>query len=293
VRAEIRLAIIRLTGDVVFTYHYRMLYLGCYLLLILAMYFSAGSWPNVGVIFVAQLAAMAPSYTWLMIKQKRLMASSTESGGANGIWKEVWKVSSSERLNRGLQFSVGLVERPLLLGASGLAFVGSYDLLMRLMMIVSALPGALNQPMLAMLAHDAARGGSGRKFESTIRRTKLVTAASASVGVLAAMLAFTFFHEAIFGVTSLISPRLAILIAVSSGVNVLTAPTNAMFMARGIVWPCNLKATVEILGVAAACIGGWLWESGQIFITLRYAFLLVGAAGLLVVERTERKWHYA
>jgi hypothetical protein len=294
VKAEVRLTILRISGDVACTYHFRICYLLLYLIIIGTIYIVVKDWTHVWVIFFAQLGALLPVYLWLGRYFREHISPDdgkvTQEGEARYLaaWREIRITSSAERLNRVVQFTVGLIERPLLLATSGLAFVGSYDLVMRLMLIASAVPGALNQPLLSMLVHDKVRSGEQRKFTGTLRNTKLVTFASASIGSGIAIGAFLLFHQTIFGVVSLVPPGLGVFIAVTSGVNVLTASSTALLISNGIVWPCNVKGVGELVSVIGGAIAAWRWQAPEVFIYVRYLFVLIGALFLLIMEQTIR-----
>jgi hypothetical protein len=146
----------------------------------------------------------------------------------------------------------------------------------------------LNQPLLSMLVHDKVRSGEQRKFTGTLRNTKLVTFASASIGSGIAIGAFLLFHQTIFGVVSLVPPGLGVFIAVTSGVNVLTASSTALLISNGIVWPCNVKGVGELVSVIGGAIAAWRWQAPEVFIYVRYLFVLIGALFLLIMEQTIR-----
>lgn len=291
VRAEIRAALVRAAGFVTDTYRIRALYLFSFLLLVLAMFLAIDSWSGVWLVCYAQLAAGLIYFLLLKGRLERALprprpdSAGKQAGLSASLWSEAWRVSAPERFNRLVQLVSAAVERPLLVATAGLALVGSYDLLLRLMLLVSAIPGALSQPLLAMLAHDSVRPPGARRFPVALGLTYAVGATSAALGLLVAAVLWTFFHEALFGVPSRIPQWVGLLVASVTAVNVLTAPWASALLAAGRVRLLNVKVLVEAVGVVVgAAAAGWL-GSGLLFIVIRYAALGLAAVGFLLVMR--------
>jgi hypothetical protein len=178
---------------------------------------------------------------------------------------------------------MGAVERPLLIATAGLAMVTSYDLLMRLVLLVSAVPGALNHPLLAMLAYDSVRESSQRKFTLALRVTKIASVACALGGLVLCMLLWGGFHQKLFGVPSHIPIGVGILVAVVAAINIQTAPESAALTAEGIVWPINTKLYFEVAGIIAGGILAFWLRNGLLFIVIRYCTLGLSATGFLLL----------
>ncbi len=135
-----------------------------------------------------------------------------------------------------------------------------------------------------MLSHDAARKHADAKFPHALRLTKIVSIGSAGLGFCIAMILFAFFHENIFGVSTIVPMYLAFLMALASGVNVLTASGAAVLLSKGIIWPANTKSLIEFVGVFAGLIISIAKSDGLYFLTCRYGFLFLSAIYFLFVE---------
>lgn len=291
---EIRLSILRLKGFIEYTYKVRIGYLVCYLLFVTLFYFTIPVWGGVGLLFVAQLISAFAFFLVVVIHQRSSRPnnqilnnlSTLQKQEVDLLWSNIFKISAPERFNKILQFINGLIERPMIAAMGGLALVGSFDLMMRLMIIVSAIPGALNQPLLSMLSHDLVRQKSERRFHQALRLTRLISLVTALLGLVVSLIIFSQFHQRIFGVLSLIPMSVFVVIAFSTALNVLTASGSALFISQGIIWPCNWKVAIEGIGIALGVTLGLIFGSVFLFVIFRYSFLLLAALFLLIVERT-------
>lgn len=290
---EMRLSLLRIMGLIRFTYQIRITYLMCYLLLVFFFYAGIPIWKNLYLIFIAQFTSAVFCFLIVLVRL-RLLESGWNRIAANQsrdpmedfftLLPAIWRISSAERFNKLLQFIVGMIERPMIVALGGVALVGSFDLMMRLMIIVSAIPGALNQPLLSMLTHDLSRKGAERKFPLALRLTRVISTVTAFVGFFIAIALFANFHERIFGVPSMVPLTVFAVIAVSTAVNVLTATGSAVFISQGIVWPNNWKVAIEGFGVIFGVALGYLFGDVYVFLICRYAFLLLAAIFLLILE---------
>jgi len=295
-RAETRAALLRVSGAVVTSYWLKAFQYVVYLSLVFALYRAFPVWSGFWVLCYAQAVAAYIQYvTVARCLSRRMPAAepvrhhSTGSVEATDFWAEASRLSSPERLNRVIQLVVGAMERPLLLATTGLAIVTSYDLLLRLMLLVSAVPAALSQPLLAMLSHDAVRDAPSRTFSSGLRLTRIVSAVCAFAGLIVALALWMYFHSALFGMPSRIPAVVAVVIAVVAAVNVLTAPGTAALLAEGIVGPIMAKTYVEAAGTVIGGIAAWLLRDGLAFIVVRNAAIGVGAIGFLIAEERRRR----
>jgi O-antigen/teichoic acid export membrane protein len=288
--SEVHAAVVRLSVNVVAPYVARFLYLVAYLGLTVALYYGIPNWPGIEILSYIQLLCALPYYLFL----RRLAATPHRQLGVPGrdpchetdaIWKEAWRVSSPERFNRVLQLIAGLVERPLILAMSGAALVASYDLLSRLTLVVSAVPGALSQPLLSMLSHDRARSEKDRRFTGALYVTRAVGMVTAAVGIIVATVLWLGFHERIFGVPSLLSTQLGLLVLCIAGLNVLTAPGVAVQVAEGVTWPINMKMAIEAIGVVVGAAAAFWSNDGLLFVALRNCAIGVGALVFLLITK--------
>jgi hypothetical protein len=291
-RADIRAALLRVSGAIVESYILRGLYLVVYLTTVVALYYFVDRWNGIALVCYAQLLAAVVYYTFIKNSLGRHLVASSLSKGESAasadtanFWKEAWRVSSPERLNRVIQLTVSAIERPLLIVTAGLAMVTSYDLLMRLLMFVSAVPGALSQPLQAMLLHDSVRPQSSRRFPMALRLTKIVGALCAVAGLIVAVVILVFFHQALFHVPSRLPLFVGVLLAVVAAVNVQTAPGSAALLAKGVVGPISRKLYVETSGVVLGFIAALWLRDGLVFIVVRNAALGLSAVGFLLAEK--------
>jgi hypothetical protein len=293
IRAEIRSDMLQVSGAVVTCYVFRSLYLVTYLSTVCIFYYSIKTWSGVWLLCYAQLLAsciyynvanLSLKHTWSMLVPI-LGEPPLPMSARPAFWAEVWRVSSPERINRIIQLIMGAVERPLLIATAGFSMVTSYDLLMRLVMIVSAVPGALNDPLLAMLSHDSVRESPNRKFPLALRLTRVISAACALAGLIVSMVLWRFFHIALFRVSSRIPFGVGLLIAVVAAVNVQTASGAAVLVSKGIVGPIKAKLYAEAVGIVAGALAAWWLRNGLLFIAIRYCALGLSAIGFLLAER--------
>lgn len=290
--SEIKVSVIRVAGYIRESYYLKLLYLITYFLTVLICFSFLNSRAGIWILCFAQLVA-ATLYFYFCVyilsnKINWFRVSDNKSGdiepNLSDFWRNMWKISSPERFNRFLQLFVGLVERPLLVLTAGLATVGSYDLLLRITLLVSALPSALNQPLLSMILHDSVRSNETKKFLQAIDLTKILSFILSSLGLLIASVVIVFFHKTIFGVASHIPISIAILIVSVAAINVLTASGSALFVAHGVIWPCNLKIAIELVGTLAAIFFAFYFFDGILFIVIRSLALGVSACVFLVIE---------
>jgi len=291
IRADVRAEMLRVSGAVVGSYVFRGLYLVVYLSIVVAFYSWIRVWHGVWLLCYAQLLASCIYYLaiWSSLRRRRSRLSPSLDntafvGAKTDFWAEAWRVSSPERLNRMIQLVMGAVERPLLIATAGLAMVTSYDLLMRLVIFVSAVPGALNDPLLAMLAHDSVRESPDRKFPLALRLTRIASAVCAVAGLVVSLVLWGFFHVALFRVPSRIPLGVGILIAVVAAVNVQTASGSAVLVSKGIVGPLKAKLYTEVGGIIIGGVAAWWLRNGLLFIAIRYCALGLSAIGFLIAE---------
>ena len=86
---------------------------------------------------------------------------------------------------------------------------------------------------------------------------RIVSYISAFIGVITACVFIAFFHERIFGIVSSIPLGTALMMAITTGVNVLTASGTAVLLANQVIWPCNIKSLIELFGIIVGAFYGW------------------------------------
>lgn len=294
--SEIRASVARAAGHVTTTYWIRLASLAVYLLVVSGLFLRFNTWPGVSFIFVGQFASSVVRYLLNDLVFRRVLSSAAHATppvgatlepyalDAHSAWREAWRVSTPERFNRIIQLVTGFIERPLLVATAGLAFVGSYDLFLRLTLLVSALPGALSEPVVAMLSHDAARPDGQKRFRGALLLARVMNFGFAFLGVGVALALFLGFYSLIFGVQSRIPIELGVLIVIATGMNAITAPGVGAMMARGVVWPCNAKLAIEAVGLAAGVTVGLVAHSGVLFVAFRYLSLVAASASFVAIE---------
>lgn len=291
---EVRLSLLRLSGLIKFTYQIRIAFLLLYLLCVVVLYVMFPVWSGLHLIFIMQFLSVILCFLIVTKKLRRVEEKYNkilpdsilaDHKKPSSPIREIWHFSAPERLNKILQFAVGVVERPMIVAVGGLVLVGSFDLMMRLMLIVSAVPGALNQPLLSMLSHDLARNVRQQKFPLALRFTRVVSYTTAAIGLFIAVALFVNFHERIFGVPSIIPLGIFFLVAISTAVNVLTATASAVFISQGIIWPSYCKVAIEGVGIITGLIMGLVFNNAYLFLIFRYIFLLFSAIFFLIVEK--------
>lgn len=291
-RADIRAALLRVSGSIKESYVLR----GIYLLTFLGSIWSASHyiahWNGVVVVFYAQLSASLVYYCSVALLLKRrldipVLLCMVPSGkvAQPACWRGAWYLSSPERLGRGVQLIAGAIERPLLLITGGLAVVTSYDLLMRLTLLVTAIPGAISQPLLAMLVHDSTVQSTEGKYSLALPLTRLISLTCAILGLVVAVVLFAGYHQQLFHIRSRIPLLIGVLVAVVAGINAQTAPGSASQIARGIVGPSKMKLYIEGGGLMLGGVCAFLLHNGFIFIVVRNCALGFAAVIFLVSEK--------
>lgn len=286
--AEIRAALLRAAGQLLISYWIKTTSLISYVLALAVFFVALEEWPGVSIVFVAQcLSSVVALYlihrvcarASLIGKHEDLAPSLAVNGKLEfeNNWGEVWRVSAPERLNRVIQLVVGFIERPLLVATIGFTFLTSYDLFLRLLLLVSAVPSALSAPLLAMLAHDAARTGGDRRFDGALGLATGLNFALTILGVGVALTFFLVFHDLAFGVKSQISIPLGLLLIASAAINVLTAPGTAALTALGVVRPSTIKLSIEGVGMVIGICAALLAHDGVVFIMIRAVALIASA----------------
>lgn len=295
--SEIRASLVRAAGRVTVTYAIKTASLITYVLVVFVFFLEFRTWLGVVFVFVGQFASSVASYALNDIVSRRVLAEAERNAplddshvscrakaGAHFAWREAWRVSGPERFNRIIQLATGFIERPLLVATAGLAFVGSYDLFMRLTLLVTALPGALSAPVVAMLSHDASRPENERRFHGALAFARYLNFGFAFLGFGIALTAYLGFYSFFFGVPSRIPTPVGILIFVAAAVNAVTGPGYAAMTARGRIWPCNVKLSVEAVGLIAGGVTAFSMHSGLVFVAARYLSLVVAAIGFVAIE---------
>ena len=292
--SEIRSALIRAAGHLLVSYVIKIASLLTYLLATAFFFFSINEWPGVSIVFAAQCLSSVVAFYWVRRECKRSSLIGKCEGAAPSLatnrklelettWREVWRVSGPERLNRVIQLVVGFVERPLLVATIGFTFLTSYDLFLRLLLLVSAVPSALSAPLLAMLAHDAARKDGDRRFDGALGLATGLNIGLTILGVAVALTLFLGFHDLVFGIQSQIAVPLGLLLIAAAAINVLTAPGTAALTAQGVVWPSTVKLSIEGVGMVIGICAALLAHDGVLFIMVRSVALIVSAVFFLLI----------
>lgn len=287
---DIYAALIRVSGRIFYTYLLRIGYLLLYLAITVALYLFLPKWDGVWLLCYAQLLASIP-YAFML--WHRFQAQAEMRHGAEisqnldkdlvRIWKESWRISTPERLNRVLQLIAGAIERPLMIATTGAALVTSYDLLIRLSLIVSALPAAINQPLLAMLSHDRVRHERDQRFLGAEIFTRIIGAFLALSGLIIAFILWRYFHVALFSIDSQIPVGVALLVFSVTAINVLTAPGVTVCMVQDNVGPVNVKMTIEFLGIFLGSLLA-IWKmNGLLFVIVRN--IAIGFSALIFMRQ--------
>ena len=285
--ADVLATLLRVDGNLEYTYASRIAYQIAWIGGVGILYWLFPHWNGVIFLTAAQLCA-AVIYAVLIarglvqrkgavIPRRRLWCAVTRSRA----WRRAWRLSGPERGVRILGAMLTLGERSFLMALGAGAVLGSYDLLLRIAAIISAVPAALAQPLLSMLASDAKRSDGGQAYGNAHRYTMRVTAWLALPGLVAATLVWTLFAEALFGVTPELPLPLALCVFIAAAVNVQTASGVAVATINGTTGIIGRKVYLEAAGVVVAAIIGYLAGSALWFLAIRYA-ANASAAGLFL-----------
>lgn len=291
--AELSSGLIRVTGCVEYTYVLRIGYLFLFLFIVFLLYFFSSHWSGIWILCAAQLAATIPYAYFMLRRLTSILNSDCDGKGVSFergnvdirvIWSETWRVSNPERFNRVIQLIAGALERPLMLATSGSLLVASYDLLIRLGQIISAVPSALSQPLQAMIAHDLFKSHGERRFGNVVAFTRKIGIILSFLGFFISYILWQYFHEFLFATSSHLPVWLAITVMFATAINVITAPGVAVCLAHGNPAPVQFKMFFEFFGVLMGIAIALWFESGVAFIAIRNIAIGLSALIFLILE---------
>lgn len=219
----------------------------------------------------ARLRSRAKDDRWTVVRLRRAFRSRS--------WNSAWTLSGPERGIRLMGALVSLGERSFLMVLGAAPILASYDLLLRISTVVSAVPATLAQPLLAMLASGVAGESSRGGYGDAARHTRRLTGSLVWVGLGGAVVIWVWGAERLFGVRPELPLALALSVFLATAINVQTAPGVAIATVHHAVEIVRRKVIVEAIGVAVAAVLGYALGSALWFIVVRYAALIL-AAGL-------------
>jgi O-antigen/teichoic acid export membrane protein len=278
----------RVQGRIVMANVSRGLYYLSYLCLITALYFLKRL--SVPALFYGQ-AVGAVAYAlagWLQYGGSRSLAD-RPSAKVRIPWKRLWGTALPEQANRVQGAFLPSAERTLLLAAGGPAQLGAYDVALRLSAMVTTLPAAIAEPMLALLAsrmHTTKERERRLIMDYASFATYAVTGLTLTGGLLVSLYwAVPYYH-----LENTSFKAFVCFVMIGSGFNVLTATRVAALYAAGKPRPVLLKSLGD-LAIAGLALGLLLFTTRPtVYVVCRYFGYFVTAGGLLWYwRRWERK----
>jgi hypothetical protein len=292
--ADVGATLLKVDGELVFAYVARLLYQLLWIGGVGIAFAAIPEWPDIAILTLVQLGASvayAITIAVRIVRRRRAPRAAPKilfASIRSAAWRRAWRISTPERSLRVLGAVLALGERSLLMAMGGAAVLGSYDLLLRVSALISAIPSALAQPLLSMLAANRATVVGAAPFGDIARFTMRVTWLLTLAGLGAAVVLWIYFAEMLFGVHPELPWALAMCVFAATAINVQTAVGVAISTSEGVVDRVNRKVVLEIAGIAVAAIVGLLAGNVLWFIGVRYLALGIAATLFLVQFRRRR-----
>ena len=291
---DVATTLLKVDGELVFAYVARLLYQILWIGGVCIAFVGIPQWPDITILVLVQLGASiayAITVAAQIVRNRKMPHVLPRFLLANirsAAWTRAWRLSAPERSLRVLGAVLALGERSILMAMGAATVLGSYDLLLRVGVLISAVPSALVQPLLSMLAANRAHAGAEAPFGDVARFTLRVTRLLSLAGLGAALAIWICFPETLFGVRPELPLALALCVFVATALNVQTAPGVAISISEGLVEGVNRKVAIEVVGIGIAVVVGLVAGSVLWFIGARYIALGIAAAGFLIQFRRER-----
>lgn len=292
--ADVGSTLLKVDGELGFAYVSRIFYQLLWIGGVCIAFVGIPQWSDITILTLVQLGASVAYAIMVAVRMMRrrqmprvvprVLLASVRSAA----WKRAWRLSAPERSLRGLGAVLALAERSILMAMGAAAVLGSYDLLLRVSVLISAVPSALAQPLLSMLAANRAHAGDAAPFGDVAQFTLRVTWLLTLAGLGAAVVIWMFFSEVLFGVRPELPVALALCVFAATAINVQTAAGVAISTSEGFVDGVNRKVAMEIVGIGVSAVVGLLAGSVLWFIGVRYVALGIAATWFLVQFRRHR-----
>jgi O-antigen/teichoic acid export membrane protein len=284
---EIGLLRVRVMGKIATANLYRGLYLATYLACT-GLFFASDRLTMV-TLFLAQFMGSVV-YLWLGISSERYVQAERESGERARAteWRRLFRSAFPEQIGRAQSALLPGVERAMMLGAAGTASVASYDIAVRLSAIVTALPAALSEPMVALLSPRM--GGKSAAERLLILRhgsqaNHLLAFVTLGVGLMAACI----WAIPYYGIAEMPFLVFVFTIMVGSACNVLTAPYVGALYAIGRSDVLIAKSLGDLfVAVGGLCVLA-VSSSVTAYVLVRYMGYVPTAGGLLLYWFVKRR----
>jgi len=280
--SNLQLIEIRVAGRIVLANLLRALYYWLYILFVI--FFFALNVFDVRALFAAQFTSATVLCIIIFFFLTSKKAITNNASNIEVHWKTLVGLALPEQLNR-LQSSIlPAFERPMMLLVGGSNFIAAYDIAIRLSALVTALPGALAQPLVALFAPNIFKGklDQNRYILKTTRNISLLfVLGSIALGII---LVYKF-AAVYYGVDRKILTNIALFIFVGSGINVLTAPFGAWLYADGDIRPLVTKSVLDIIFAFSGILMAYILYGPWFYILIRYLGFIISSAFLLWIAR--------
>lgn len=292
--ADVAATPLRVDGDLAFAYLARLFYQVLWIGGVVLLYALLPRWEDVTILTVLQLAASA-GYSLAIGIRLGLRGAlhgrprwSLMDSVRSSTFRRAWEISAPERGTRLMGAVLALGERSLLLVMGSTILLGSYDLLLRVCALISAVPSALAQPLLSMLSSNRSQADDASPYGDVAGFVMRIGGALTTIGLVAAFVIWIFFAEALFGVRPDLPMVLALAVFVATAINVQTAPGVAVSVSEGDVDAVKRKVWIEATGVLVAVVVASMAGSALWFIGVRYVAVGLAASVFLIEFRRGR-----
>ncbi|KAF0245198.1 MAG: hypothetical protein FD180_1851 [Planctomycetota bacterium] len=231
-------------------------------------------------LFACQLGS---SIAYAALALLLLRGNSDRGGEAADVptFRSLFPLALPEQIGRVQAALLPSIERSILNRFGGASFLASYDVALRLTLVVTALPGALSEPLLTLLAPR--RGEENRAerkaimshaFQLSVVLTILMLTIVLWPGISLAGRYYGLARDPLF--------LLCVVMTSASAVNILTAPVSASLYAAGRRGAMLAKSCADGASALAGIAAGVCFGSARLAVVVRSTTVAAGALGLLV-----------
>jgi O-antigen/teichoic acid export membrane protein len=237
------------------------------------------------VLFIAQ-AASATAYAIVGQVYGRLARPTSYAGfrASEIAWRRLGKAALPEQLSRAQSSLLPSAERSLLLSTGGPSELSAYDIALRLSTAVTALPGIVAEPVLALLSSRMG-GQSVLQRRLILRHARIATYIAVAVSGTCVLLFGPSWAEAYFHLDATSFRTFVWFVVGGSSVNVLTAAPVGALYAAGKVRAIVAKGLGDVLLALIAIGVAATLKNPLVYVAIRYMGFLLTAGGLLFYWR--------
>lgn len=276
--AELSLIRVRVAGGFIKASVSRAIYSVIYLsgVILFAIFSSI----NIESVFIAQLCGACVFLAVAQLLANRLGSADIAAQVSAVLpWRRLsWSVAA-EQTGRVQSSLLPGLERHYLLTFGGPTAVSAYDVALRLSALVTAVPGAIAVPLVALFSPNVANAAHDTN-RRVLRHMDMLTGIVVVVSGAAVLLLAHNFAITFYGLEG--SPLIAFstLIIVGSAINALTASRVALLYAHDKPIPILIKSVCDLSFTCVAIIAMVVYRDPILFVAAKYLGFIVSTVGL-------------